>query len=109
LGNRLQETQKAPGNQGLWRSIRRIKNEVPGLAVCYIALTLTLSRRERGQNVTPTGAEHTLDSTGNSGALQVALQTALQIADPTGVAEAVGRLTPEERAALLVALGNVIH
>lgn len=59
--------------------------------------------------MTPTGAEHKPDSTGNSAVPQAALQLALQIADPAKMAEAVGKLTAEERAALIAALGGVIQ
>ena len=46
--------------------------------------------------MTPTGAEQQGNFTGNPGDSQAALQMALQI---------VGRLTPEQRAALLGVLG----
>jgi len=55
--------------------------------------------------VTPTGAEQRPDYTANPAGAEEALQMALQIADLARLVEAVGRLSPEQRATLLRALG----
>jgi hypothetical protein len=54
--------------------------------------------------VTPTGCEQCAHVPANSAVSVSALQMALQI-DPSGLIEAIERLSPEERAAVLRALG----